>query len=60
MKTIGEVIDELDRRIEAYTAQALNPDRLNTFRDNDLHRRAELMSVKLFLTGESDDTRNKS
>lgn len=50
MKTLGELIDELDRRIDRYTQHILDTDRMPSICDQEKHRRAELVSLRNFLT----------
>jgi hypothetical protein len=53
MKSVGQIIDELDKRIEHYTECVLNPARNPAFREEDLQRRDELVNVRKFITTES-------
>jgi hypothetical protein len=52
MKTLGQVVDEIDRRVDLCTSNALNPDRDQWLRNRDLQRREELLSLRKFLTEE--------
>ena len=55
MKTVGQIIDEIERRIEGLTEKALNPDRSPVMRDTELHIRRHMVELLGFVTSDEKE-----
>jgi hypothetical protein len=58
VKSVGQIIDEIDSVVEYYTQHALNPDRAERLRQEALVIRKQLLSLRDFIV--RDGTENKS
>ena len=49
MKTVGAILDEIDERAAKLAEKCLDPDRAPFVRNEELHRRRELLKLKEFI-----------
>ena len=55
MKTVGQIIDHLDKQIEHLTENALNPDRAPHVREQEIVLRKGLVMIRKFITDGTKD-----
>lgn len=55
MKTIGQVVDELDLRIAVYARNVLSPGRRMFLREEEIIRHDELVSFRDFIVKDGTD-----